>query len=342
MHKRENSSEQFTRSPSRDSFNNYMMEILDDGFYSKIGPPEPGCFQKWSEEFQSLIQKDLREKEIKDITKEHLSSLATMMLKFFMSGAFWNGFRELALSYGYQETDQMTRLGEGLGDAFGVALGNFATEAFLKYCKPADDKDSNSWAAILARTTQYGLASLFAGWAWTSVVSFAQEQTDDNPVMVGLLTFLLCGGIFSGGLIASRQLISKVLGSDSKAMEPVSVKTLVEDSSLGLIKVGSAAASFTLTVYVRYFIPMIGQLAIEDKIKNSVMAGITTGPIGLTLGELIAFVSKISIKGLVSAKDLCLFGSQVSRNRQIQNVETILPVTSSATTEQYLYANGKS
>lgn len=339
---RENTSEHLTRSASRHSFNNYMKVLEDDGYYPLIEAPEPGCFQKCNQEFQSLIQKDLREKEIKDITKEHLSSLATMMLKFFMSGAFWNGFREIALSYGYQETDQMTRLGEGLGDAFGVALGNFATEAFLKYCKPADDK--NSWAAILARTAQYGLASLFAGWAWTSVVGFAQEQTDDNPVMVGMLTFLLCGGIFSGGLMASRQLISKVLGSDSKAMEPVSVKTLLEDSSLGLIKVGSAAASFTLTVYVQYFIPMIGQLAVADKIKNSLMAGITTGPIGLTVGELIAFVSKISIKGLLSAREHCLFGSQVSSsNRQIQNMETSSPVTSSLNNvEQYQYGNRKS
>src|SRR5882757_3145431 len=97
--------------------------LLDENFETN-----PTFTQKCSEDFKKLIEEDLRKKNVKDISKEHLTSLATMMFKFFMSGAFWNGFREIALSYGYKETDQITIFSEGLGDAFGVALGNFATE----------------------------------------------------------------------------------------------------------------------------------------------------------------------------------------------------------------------
>jgi hypothetical protein len=70
-----------------------------------------------------------------------------MMPKFFMSGFFWNAAREIALTRGYTETDQITLFSEGCGDGVGVAMGNFVTEAFLKIFKLSADSNSNSWTA---------------------------------------------------------------------------------------------------------------------------------------------------------------------------------------------------
>ncbi len=249
------------------------------------------------------------QESIKELSKEHLISLATMMPKFFMSGFFWNAARELALTHGYTETDQITLFSEGFGDGFGVALGNFVTEAFLKFFK-LSDSNSNSWTAISLRTAQYGLAAFFTGWSWTPIVTQAQETIADQFYAVSAFTYLLCGGIFFGGLIGSRYLINL----KSEVIAPVNVKTLVEDISLGLVKAGAAAGCFTLTSYIQFFKPMIGQLTLLDKISNCAKAGLTTGPIGLTMGESITFISEVSTKLFLTCKDS--FFSYSSRNIQ--------------------------